>query len=354
MSLTLNDFQYDLPEELIAQRPASRREDSRLMVLDRKKQTISHSSFSELAEWLPRDALLVINDARVTPVRLYGSRATGGQVEVFVLEPPPPGAEAGQYWLECLLRPAKRLKYGDIITFGPDLTAEFVRPGREGCRVLKFAFQEKPATAFEQYGRMPLPPYIKRSRDGDELKALDLERYQTVYARADGAVAAPTAGLHFSPNLLADLENRGIEVQPLTLLVGYGTFAPVREMDIARNKLHPEIVKIPAAVAEAVNRAKAGGRPVIAVGTTSVRSLEHAGQADLPLAPWEGRTELFIYPGFEFKVVDHLITNFHLPGSSLLMLVAAMTGLDMMREAYRLAVAEKYRFYSYGDAMLIL
>ncbi len=325
------------------------------MVADRRTGRITHSVFNNAGEWLPENGLLVINDTKVVPSRLYGRRDTGGQVEVVVLEPPPPDAGPGSYWIECLVRPAKRIKNGDRIRFGPELEAELVRPGREGLRILKFNFERPPAEVFETLGRMPLPPYIKRETgSGPEAPAeaeLDRQRYQTVYAENPGAVAAPTAGLHFTDELLGRL---GLEIARLTLHVGYGTFAPVRETDVTRHRLHPERVVITEETAECVNRARSEGRPVIAVGTTTVRSLEFTGREIGRVRPYDGMCDLFIYPGFEFKVVDHLITNFHLPGSTLLMLVAALARREFILEAYRQAVADEYRFYSYGDAMLIL
>lgn len=354
LTLSLDDFFYDLPGELIAQRPAKAREGSRLMVVDRAGGVIRHSRFTELAQWLPQDSLLAVNDARVVPARLWGRRETGGRIETLILEPPRPGAGPGVYEIECLARPSRRLRPGVEIIYGPDLRAEVVSLNPAGQTRLRFFFDRAPGPALEAAGRMPLPPYIKRAAGGGPEADLDRERYQTVYARTPGAVAAPTAGLHFASGALKDLQDKGFEVTALTLLVGYGTFAPVREKDITRRRMHEERLIIPAAAAQAVNRAKAQGRDVIAVGTTVVRSLESAGQAGRPMEPCEGMTDLFIYPGFEFKVVDHLLTNFHLPGSTLLMLVSALAGRETILEAYRLAVAERYRFFSYGDAMLIL
>ena len=353
LSLQINDFRYELPDELIAQQPAAGRTDSRLMVLNRAEQSIVHARFRDLADWLPAGSLIVVNDARVVPVRLFGRRNTGGRVEAVILEPPPPDSRPGLYWLECLVKPARRLKHGEILGFGPELSAEFVRPGREGTRVLKFEFKDQPLKVLESLGRMPLPPYIRRDPEDDPEAGNDRARYQTVYALASGAVAAPTAGLHFTPEMLESLEARGYGRTALTLLVGYGTFAPLRELDMERGRLHPEKVIVPEETVRAVAETKAVGRPVTAVGTTVVRSLEWSAENGA-VAPKCGLTDLFIRPGYEFKVVDHLITNFHLPGSSLLMLVAAFAGREFILEAYARAVAEKYRFYSYGDAMLIL
>jgi S-adenosylmethionine:tRNA ribosyltransferase-isomerase len=353
VSLMLADFQYDLPEDRIAQRPVGTRDASSLMVVNRSDRSIRHAIFADLIDYLPEGALLVMNDARVVPVRLFGRRCTGGLVEVVIMEPPSPDAAAGKYWLECLVKPARRINNGDVISFGSGLEAELVRPGREGMRILKFTFERPPLVELEERGRMPLPPYIRREPGDDEIAALDRERYQTVYARQAGAVAAPTAGLHFTPELLEKIQESSFDLAYVTLYVGYGTFAPVREEDITRHRLHAERVIVSETTAEAVNRAKAEGRPVVAIGTTTVRSLEHSGKSGRVEA-FDGQTDLFIYPGFEFRIVDHLITNFHLPGSTLIMLTAALAGRDFIMDAYQAAVEQGYRFYSYGDAMLIL
>ncbi len=354
MALCLDDFDYELPEELIAQKPAGHREESRLMVLDKHSGSVRHTGFSDLAQWLPPDTLLVINDARVVPARLWGRRETGGRIEVVILDPPPAEAGPGEYDSECLAKPTRRLRPGVEVFFGPDLAAEVLNVTPEGRTVFRFRFDRPPLEVLEELGHMPLPPYIKREAEGGVEDKLDRERYQTVYARAAGAVAAPTAGLHFTPDLLTDLKSRGVEVAPLTLLVGYGTFAPVRVEDATRHRMHLERIYLPEATAEAVNRAKAEGRPVTAVGTTAVRTMEAVARRGWPLEPFAGQTDLFIYPGFEFKAVDHLITNFHLPRSTLLMLVSALAGREFILDAYRRAVADRYRFFSYGDAMLIL
>jgi S-adenosylmethionine:tRNA ribosyltransferase-isomerase len=356
LTLKLEDFEYELPDELIAQEPAQDRDRSGLMVLDRATGTLTAQGvFADLPDHLPPEALLVVNDALVVPARLYGRRQTGGLVEVVILEPPAGDAPAGDYWLECLLRPARKINHGEVITFEGGLTAELVRPGRPGLRILKFRFADRPARQLEAVGRMPLPPYIRREPGApghDPHDALDKRRYQTVYAARPGAVAAPTAGLHFTPELLGSLQGRGQQIETITLYVGYGTFAPVKETDLAAGRLHPERLSVSEKTAEAVNQAKAEGRPVVAVGTTVVRALEHAA-ADGRVAPTNGGTRLFIQPGYEFKAVDQMITNFHLPGSTLLMLVAAFAGRDFILDAYRRAVAGGYRFYSYGDAMYI-
>ncbi|MEW6266089.1 MAG: tRNA preQ1(34) S-adenosylmethionine ribosyltransferase-isomerase QueA [Thermodesulfobacteriota bacterium] len=354
MGLGLNEFTYDLPAELIAQKPAPRRDGSRLMVLDRAGRRIKHSNFADLLRWLPGGGPLIINDVRVVPARLCGRLASGGRVEILVLEPPPADAAPGEYEIECLAKPGRRLKPGVEIILGPDLIAEVERTDGKGRYFLKMTFTRPPLEVIETLGRMPLPPYIKRGTDRAEDDRLDRERYQTIYAARSGAVAAPTAGLHFTPELLEEVRDAGLDIRALTLWVGYGTFAPVRVKDISRHRMQAERVRVPEDVAEAVNRAKAAGRPITAVGTTVVRSLEFTAGNDGRITTYDGPCDLFISPGYEFKVVDHLITNFHLPGTTLLMLVAALAGLDFILEAYRLAVAERYRFFSYGDAMLIL
>ncbi|MBW2091001.1 MAG: tRNA preQ1(34) S-adenosylmethionine ribosyltransferase-isomerase QueA [Deltaproteobacteria bacterium] len=354
MSLRLDDFNYCLPDELIAQRPAARRDESRLMVLDRKSGTITHARFAELGQWLTPGSLIVINDARVVPVRLWGRKASGGRIEVVLLEAPSPESGPGEYEIECLARPTRRLKPGAEIFFGSLLSAEVVQVLESGRTVFRFCFKNDPVPTLEAVGQMPLPPYISRASDNNQEADLDRTRYQTVYAKASGAVAAPTAGLHFTTDLLDSLKNQGFDIVTLTLLVGYGTFAPVRVKNITRHQIQAESMLLPTATAEKVNQAKARGRKITAIGTTGVRSLEFAARQNGLLKPYKGMCDLFIYPGFEFKVVDHLVTNFHLPRSSLLMLVAAFTGLKTILEAYRVAVEERYRFYSYGDAMLIL
>jgi len=353
MRLSLADFDYDLPARLIAQHPAEKRDQSRLMVVDRGSGTIEHARFAEIGKYLPPESLLVINDARVAPVRLIGRKESGGRVEAVVLDPPSPEAGPGVYELSCLVK-AGRLRVGARLEFEGGLMAEVFSQGEFGRATLRFIFPDSPAEVFEAVGLMPLPPYIKREAGGGADAALDRERYQTVYARSFGAVAAPTAGLHFTPELLDELRAEGHETVSLTLRVGYGTFAPVRDEDPTRHRLEPEWMLLGPEAAERVNRARASSREVVAVGTTDVRSLEYAGGLALPLKSYAGWCDLFIHPGYEFRVVDHLVTNFHLPKSSLLMLAAAFAGLDLIREAYQEAVAAEYRFFSYGDAMLIL
>lgn len=353
-SLNLLDYHYHLPPEHIAQRPAVERDQSRLMVLDRTSGSVFSSRFRELAEWLPERGLLVVNDTRVTPARLYGRRPTCGKVEILILQPPPADAPAGVYDLECLTRPSRFLRVGAKVTIGPDLEALVVAQGSGGHRTIRLDFQRSPHEVLARIGQMPLPPYIKRPGISDDTENghLDRDRYQTIYARDPGAVAAPTAGLHFTPYVFETLKGRGIEVAAVTLHVGYGTFAPLMVENLRSGRLHPEKVIIPEETTRRINQAKAQGRPIIAVGTTVVRAMESAVvYGAIPSGNWW--TDLFIRPGFKFQIVDHLVTNFHLPQSSLLMLVAAFAGREAVLSAYRQAVTEGYRFFSYGDAMLI-
>jgi S-adenosylmethionine:tRNA ribosyltransferase-isomerase len=354
VSRHLGDYTYELPEELIAQEPAAARTDSRLMVLERESGKIHHARFRDLPDWLPADGLLVVNDTRVVPVRLLGRRSSGGVVETFILSPPSPDSGPGPYESECLTRPARRLTLGTELDYGLGLTGRVMEVKPEGRRIIRFDFPASPLQVIEDLGRMPLPPYIKRRGATDDDDRMDRERYQTVYAKTPGAVAAPTAGLHFDDHVLARLGDKGMEITALTLHVGYGTFAPVREEDITLHRIHSERVTVPHVAADAVNRVHAEGRDVVAVGTTVVRSLEFAASDDGYVSAVDADCELFIYPGYKFKAVDRLITNFHLPGSTLIMLVSALAGREFVMEAYRQAVAERYRFYSYGDAMLVL
>lgn len=336
--MRLQDFAYDLPEELIAQYPLTKREDARLMVVDRTAGTIRHDVFKNIGAHLPARSLIVLNNSKVVQARLHGTKeSTGAKIEVFLLKRLPDG-----YRYEVLMRPLKRLKDGDRIIFDQqNVTAEVV--DRE-ARIVRF--NRKNLTAFlEQNGHIPLPPYIKRD---DE--RIDRTHYQTVYAQRLGSVAAPTAGLHFSKAVLSRLKRQGHDLREVTLHINYGTFKPVEVQDITRHDMHYESYRVTATVRRALEKAKEKGRPVMAVGTTATRVIESLARGyDL-----EGETNLFIYPGIPFQWVDVLLTNFHLPHSTLLMLVSAFGGTELIREAYRQAVRERYRFYSYGDAMLII
>lgn len=342
--MRVEDFDYYLPEELIAQVPIEPRDAARLMVLSKESGKLEHRVFSDLPDLLRPDDLLVLNDTRVIPARLIGVREdTGGKVEVLLL------TRRGLNEWETLVKPGRRVKVGTKVVFGEGrLVGEVLAKTEFGGRLIRFSFTgESFEAVLDELGEMPLPPYIHRQLD-------DPERYQTVYARESGSAAAPTAGLHFTPQLMERLKQRGIEMCYVTLHVGLGTFRPVNVERVEEHVMHAEFYRLPAETAEAVNRAKQQNRRVIAVGTTSTRALEAAAVRSLPLQPHEGWTDIFIYPGYEFKVIDGLITNFHLPKSTLLMLVSALAGREQILHAYEVAVQERYRFFSLGDAMLII
>jgi S-adenosylmethionine:tRNA ribosyltransferase-isomerase len=354
----LASYAYELPDEAIAQHPSRRREDSRLLVLDRGSENVREGKFAELPSFLPPNALLVANNSRVLPARLVGRKSTGGAVEFLLLSPLPlleaEASEEGEdrsVVAEGLLRATGKMRPGDRFSLGDGI--EGLLLDREGFgRVrLKLTWQGGLADHFLRQGKMPLPPYIRR-----EPGAGDEERYQTVYADPErlGSVAAPTAGLHFSHGLKEGLIRTGHAWTEVTLYVGYGTFSPIRAEDIREHRMHREYVQVSIEAAEAVALAKAGGRPVVAVGTTTVRVLESVWAARGGIEPFEGWTDLYIRPGFRFNVVDHLITNFHLPKSSLLVMVSAFAGRERILRAYEQAKSRGFLFFSYGDAMLIL
>jgi S-adenosylmethionine:tRNA ribosyltransferase-isomerase len=345
--MLLSDFDYDLPLELIAQEPASERAASRLLVVDRLSGQLAHHRFSDVVHFLPSDCVLVFNDTRVFPARLRGHKESGGSVEVLLLHRMG-GAE--ETW-EVLCKGAQNMRAGARLLFAPELSAQWLSPPQEGRGILRFFPQGDFQLLLERLGEVPLPPYIKRQPGG---QAIDRDRYQTVYARHPGAVAAPTAGLHFTEDLLAALRRRGIEIVFLTLHVGIGTFQPVRVEQVEAHKMEGEEYEISAAVAGCINMAKATGRKIVAVGTTTTRALESACTSEGTIQAGRRRTNLFIYPGYGFRVIDGLITNFHLPRSTLLLLVSAFAGRELILKAYAEAVAQRYRFYSYGDAMLIV
>ncbi len=358
----LTDYGYNLPQELIAQTPAERRDGSRLLCLDRVTGKTAHRFFSDLPGLLDPSDLLVVNDTEVIPARMYGRKPSGGRVEILILDY---GSRrngdggAREVTCDCMIRASKRPRPGTRILFDRGLTAE-VLGSRDAVHTLRFSSPEPFESMLYQLGRMPLPPYIHRNGDKadgaaapDSTAQEDRTRYQTVYAAQKGAVAAPTAGLHFTPALLDRIRERGIAVANVTLHVGYGTFVPVRVDDIREHRMHHEWFSIPEATAEAVSQARTEGRRIVAVGTTSVRTLEYAADADGRIAPGSGSCDLFIYPGYRFRTVDALITNFHLPESTLIMLVSAFADRKNVLAAYREAVARRYRFFSYGDAMLI-
>lgn len=335
------DFYYDLPEELIAQTPLERRDGSRLMLLDKATGKIEHRHFYELPAFLEPGDCLVLNNSRVLPARLIGSRKTGGAVELVLLRD-----LGGDLW-ECLSRPGRKTKPSTELIFGGgELTATVEAVAEGGNRLVRFHYSGIFLECLERLGKMPLPPYIKA-----ELQ--DSERYQTVYSKELGSAAAPTAGLHFTLELLDKLKSMGVNICYVTLHVGLGTFRPVKEEEIENHDMHSEFCMIPPETAETINRTKLRGGRVIAVGTTSCRTLESFAHPDGTLGESSGWTDIFIYPGYKFKCIDGLITNFHLPESTLIMLVSALAGREHILDAYKAAVEERYRFFSFGDAMFI-
>lgn len=356
----LDAYNYHLPPKLIAQKPATRRDHSRLLALEPARGSMEHLLFADIPRLFRRGDLLVLNSSRVFPARLLGRKASGGRIELFLLAFPEETGDAEGQWRQArapaLLKSAKRARSGSELFFGEGLRAEVLALGADGRAEVLLHYHPDPGQSLEGllqlHGRMPLPPYIART--DTEHGAADLLRYQTCYARHTGSVAAPTAGLHFTPGLLRQLGDLGVELVELTLHVGYGTFAPVRSADIRVHHIHEEWVCVPQKSAERINAAKQEGRRIWAVGTTTTRSLEFAAGADGQLRPRSGPCSLYIYPGFRFQVVDNLITNFHLPRSSLLLLVSALAGRTTVLAAYAEAVRQGYRFFSYGDAMALI
>ena len=338
-----SDFFYELPPELIAQEPMAKRDESRLMVLDKKTGEIEHKHFYDIVDMLRPGDALILNDTRVIPARLYGAKeGTGGAIEFLLLT-----KHSLDTW-EVILRPGRKAKPGARFVFGNgELKAEVIDIINDGNRLVKFEYEGVFENVLDRLGEMPLPPYITK-------KLEDRNRYQTVYARHDGSAAAPTAGLHFTPELLKKIEEKGVNIGYVTLHVGLGTFRPVKADEITDHKMHSEFYILPEATAELINRTKAEGGRVISVGTTATRTLETAGMNGMPLKAASGWTDIFIYPGKEFHVIDALITNFHLPESTLIMLVSALAGRENVLNAYRTAVEERYRFFSFGDAMFIV
>ena len=339
--MKVSEFNYDLPEELIAQVPIKNRDESRLMVVNREKRTIEHKTFKDIIDYLEPGDCLVRNNTKVIPARLYGKKETGANVEFLLLN-----NIEGDIW-ESIVRPGNKLHVGTKVIFGDGLLeAEIldIMPG--GTRKVKFSYQGIFNEILDQIGLMPLPPYIHET-----LK--DKDRYQTVYAKYDGSAAAPTAGLHFTNELLEKIKEKGIEIANVTLHVGIGTFRPVKEDEVEKHDMHTEHYYIKKEDADKINNAKKNGKRIISVGTTSCRVLETVADENGLVKEIEGDTNIFIYPGYKFKCVDNLITNFHLPQSTLLMLVSALSDKDFMLEAYEEAVKDKYRFFSFGDAMYI-
>ena len=339
--MKLSDFDYELPEELIAQTPISKRDTSRLMILDKKTGEIVHKHFHDIIHELNKGDVLVLNDTKVIPARLIGTKEeTGAVIELLLLK------DLGENIWECLSRPAKRLKEGTIVTFSPKLKAKVVEKKEEGIVRVKLIYDGILMEILDELGEMPLPPYIHE-------KLQDKDRYQTVYAKNIGSAAAPTAGLHFTKELLDELKNKGLEILFITLHVGLGTFRPVEVENVLEHHMHSEFYQMSKDVADKLNLAKKEGRKIYAVGTTSVRTLETIMHKYHEFKECSGNTDIFIYPGFEFQAIDGLITNFHLPKSTLLMLVSAFSSREIILHAYKIAVEEKYRFFSFGDAMFI-
>jgi S-adenosylmethionine:tRNA ribosyltransferase-isomerase len=341
--MNVKDFDYALPEELIAQDPLEDRSSSRLMVLDRLTGEVEHKHFTDILEYLNPGDCLVLNNTKVIPARLFGVKEdTHAKIEVLLLK-----RRENDIW-ETLVRPGKKARPGTRLSFGDGLlTAEVLEIVEEGNRLIQFHYEGIFEEILDQLGQMPLPPYITHQLE-------DKNRYQTVYAKYDGSAAAPTAGLHFTKELLAKVQEKGADIAEVTLHVGLGTFRPVKVDNVLDHHMHSEFYMISAEAAEKINRAKESGHRVISVGTTSTRTLESAADENGRIHETSGWTDIFIYPGYEFQVIDALITNFHLPQSTLVMLVSALAGREHVLHAYELAVQEKYRFFSFGDAMLII
>ena len=364
--MLLSEYDYNLPEELIAQLPADKRDNSRMMVLNRKDRTISHKHFYDIVDLIDKNTLLVMNNTKVLPARLIGHKDTGAKIEVFLLkQAETQSLEENMQNSMCrvkqlclwdvLIKPSKRVKPDTIIKISDELSVKAIKRLEEnGEWLVELIFEgNNVLDVLHRNGQIPLPPYIERKIQNEDLKKLDFERYQTVYAKDEGSVAAPTAGLHFTQEILQKLQDKGVELAYVTLNVGLGTFRPVQCENVENHKMHSETFEISEKAAEQINRTKKEGKQIIAVGTTTVRTLETAFQKYGCIQPCHDHSELFIYPPYEFKVIDKLITNFHLPKSTLLMLVSALAGKDFIFEAYNEAIKNNYRFFSYGDCMFI-
>ncbi len=338
-----SDFYFDLPQELIAQDPLEDRSSSRLLVLNRKTGQMEHHIFKEIVNYLNPGDCLVINDTKVIPARLFGSKVgTDAKIEILLLK-----RREGDVW-ETLVKPGKKAKPGTWISFGEGiLMGEVLEVAEDGNRLIRFTYEGIFEEILDRLGQMPLPPYITHQLQ-------DKNRYQTVYAKHDGSAAAPTAGLHFTPELLQEIRDRGVNIAHVTLHVGLGTFRPVKVEDVTQHHMHSEFYMVEEEQAELINRTKAAGKRVVCVGTTSCRTIESAADENGVLHAGSGWTDIFIYPGYRFKILDALITNFHLPESTLLMLVSALAGKENIEKAYAEAVRERYRFFSFGDAMLVI
>lgn len=343
----LSDYNYELPEELIAQKPASKRTESKMMVLDKASKTIEHKHFFDIVDYLDENDVLVLNDTKVFPARLLGQKITGANVEVFLLK-----EHETKQW-EALIKPSKRVNGGNIIKISDELYAKTLVKLDGGKWLVELGYKGNLDEILERVGNIPLPPYIERKLNNESLKKLDFKRYQTVFAKQSGSVAAPTAGLHFTKEILTKLKKKGVQICYVTLNVGLGTFKPIKCENILEHKMDSESFEISKKTAKTINDAKKSGKKIVAVGTTSVRTLETCYQKHGEIKACKDSSCLFIYPPYEFKVVDKLLTNFHLPKSTLIMLVSAFAEKDFTFEAYQKAIEQKYRFYSYGDCMLI-
>ena len=345
----LSEFDYNLPENLIAQLPADKRENSKMMVLEKETQSIQHKHFYDIVDLIDENSILVLNNTKVMPARLYGMKEeTGAKIEVFLLK-----QLEGKTW-ETLIKPSKRVKEGTIIKISDELSAKAIEKTEEdGGWIVELIYEGNILEVLHRNGNIPLPPYIERKLANEDIKKLDFERYQTVYAKDEGSVAAPTAGLHFTKEILQKLQDKGVEIAYVTLNVGLGTFRPVKCENILEHKMHSETFEISEETARKINDAKAKGKKLVAVGTTTVRTLETTYQKYGCIKACHDHSELFIYPPYEFKVIDELITNFHLPKSTLLMLVSALAGKNFIFKAYNEAIENNYRFFSYGDCMFI-
>ena len=345
--IPISEFDYSLPAELIAQTPSEKREDARMMVLDRRSETIEHRHFYDVTDYFNENDVMVLNNTRVIPARMYGHKETGALLEVFLLK-----QIAGKTW-QVLLNPSKRVREDMIIKISDELSLKVLTREDQGKWLVEMFYDGNFYEILDRVGKIPLPPYIERSMTDDRLKELDYERYQTVYAQRRGSVAAPTAGLHFTEEILQKLKNKGVQICYVTLNVGLGTFRPVKTENILDHKMESEEYEISKETAEIITNARRAGKKITAVGTTTVRTLETCMKKFDEILEVIDDSSLFIYPGFKFRAVDRLITNFHLPKSTLIMLVSAFAGKDFTFRAYEEAVREKYKFYSYGDCMLI-
>ena len=345
--IPISEYDYELPKELIAQKPSEKRENCRMMVLNRQKQSIEHKHFYDITDYFDENDVVVLNNTKVIPARLYGRKSTGANIEVFLLK------QIGDITWEVLINPSKRVKEESLIEISSDLYVKILTRQNEGKWLVELHYDGDFYEILDKVGHVPLPPYIERQMTDDQLKNLDYERYQTVYAQKEGSVAAPTAGLHFTQEILDKLKNKGVQICYVTLNVGLGTFRPVKVENILEHKMDSEQFEISAETAKIITDAKKQGKKITAVGTTTVRTLETCMQLYDEIIETIDDSTLFIYPGFKFRAVDRLITNFHLPKSTLIMLTSAFAGKDFVFNAYQEAIKEKYRFYSYGDCMLI-